>query len=217
MTRVGVVTFPGTCDDRDALRAIGVLGGDAVSLWHGDADLQGVDAVLLPGGFSYGDYLRCGAIARFSPVMSAVADFAAAGGPVLGVCNGFQVLCEAGLLPGVLRPNHGGRFVCRDVDLAVETVSPWTGRRPIGATLSIPVKHHDGAWFVPDGQLAPLVDRGQVLLRYTEDVNGATGRVACVTNEAGNVCGLMPHPEHAVDALLGPIDGRPLLGQLLAA
>jgi len=217
MARVGVVTFPGTCDDRDALRAIGVLGGEPVALWHGEADLKGVDAVLLPGGFSYGDYLRCGAIARFSPVMAAVADFAAGGGPVLGVCNGFQVLCEAGLLPGVLRPNHAGRFVCRDVDLAVEEVSPWTGNRPIGATLSIPVKHHDGAWFVPDGELAPLVDRGQILLRYTEDVNGATGRVACVTNEAGNVCGLMPHPEHAVDELLGPIDGRPLLEQLLAA
>jgi phosphoribosylformylglycinamidine synthase len=217
MARVGVVTFPGTCDDRDALRAIGVLGGEAVPLWHGDADLKGVDAVLLPGGFSYGDYLRCGAIARFSPVMAEVASFAAEGGPVLGVCNGFQVLCEAGLLPGVLRPNHAGRFVCRDVGLAVEEVSPWTGNRPVGTTLSIPVKHHDGAWFVPDGQLEPLVDRGQILLRYTEDVNGATGRVACVTNEAGNVCGLMPHPEHAVDALLGPIDGRPLLQQLLAA
>ena len=215
--RIGVITFPGSLDDVDAARAVRLAGGEPVALWHGDHDLKDVDAVVLPGGFSYGDYLRAGAIAARSPLMQDVVAAAHGGLPVLGICNGFQVLCEAGLLPGVLRPNHGGRFVCRDVDLAVEEVSPWTGNRPIGATLSIPVKHHDGAWFVPDGELEGLVDRGQILLRYTEDVNGATGRVACVTNEAGNVCGLMPHPEHAVDALLGPIDGRSLLEQLLAA
>jgi phosphoribosylformylglycinamidine synthase len=215
--RVGVITFPGTCDDRDALRAVELCGGEPVRLWHGDANLQGVDAVLLPGGFSYGDYLRCGAIARFSPVMGAVAEFAGRGGRVLGICNGFQVLCEAGLLPGVLRPNHGGRFVCADVDLAVETPSAWTGGQAGGATLRIPIKHHDGAWFVPDDDLDRLVAGGQVLLRYAEDVNGATGGVACVRNEAGNVCGLMPHPEHAVDALLGSTDGRPLIDALLAA
>jgi phosphoribosylformylglycinamidine synthase len=215
--RVGVVTFPGTCDDRDALRAIALSGGEPVRLWHGDADLQGVDAVLLPGGFSYGDYLRCGAIARFSPVMGAISAFADRGGRVLGVCNGFQILCEAGLLPGVLRPNHGGRFVCRDVELAVAATSPWTGGRAAGTTLRIPIKHHDGAWFVPDDQLDRLVAGGQVLLRYAQDVNGATGAVACVTNEAGNVCGLMPHPEHAVDELLGSVDGRPLIDALIAA
>ncbi len=215
--RIGVVTFPGSLDDGDARRAVRLAGGEPVALWHADADLHGVDAVVLPGGFSYGDYLRCGAIARFSPVMGAVAEFAGRGGRVLGVCNGFQVLCEAGLLPGVLRPNHGGRFVCADVELAVETPSAWTGRAANGTTLRIPIKHHDGAWFVPDGDLERLVAGGQVLLRYAEDVNGATGGVACVRNEAGNVCGLMPHPEHAVDALLGSTDGRPLIDALLAA
>jgi phosphoribosylformylglycinamidine synthase len=217
VARVGVVTFPGTCDDRDALRAIALCGGEPVPLWHGDADLRGVDAVVLPGGFSYGDYLRCGAIARFSPVMGAVAGFAARGGRVLGICNGFQILCEAGLLPGVLRANHGGRFVCADVQLRVLGESRWLAGRSAGSTLRIPIKHHDGAWFVPEADLHGLFERGQVLLCYADDVNGATGGVACVTNEAGNVCGLMPHPEHAVDELLGSTDGRPLVEALLAA
>jgi phosphoribosylformylglycinamidine synthase len=217
LARVGVITFLGSLDDRDARRAVELVGGDAVALWHGDADLQGVDAVLLPGGFSYGDHLRCGALARFAPIMASVAAFAERGGPVLGICNGFQILCEAGLLPGVLTPNHQRRFVCRDVDLVVERESPWIGNRPSGSTITVPVKHGDGAWFLPEEGLDELEANGQVLLRYAEDVNGATRRVACVTNAAGNVCGLMPHPEHAVDPLLGSIDGQLLVGRLVSA
>jgi len=213
-SRVGVVTFPGTCDDRDALRAVALCGGEPVALWHGERDLRGVDAILLPGGFSYGDYLRCGAIARFAPVMDEVMRFARDGGPVLGVCNGFQVLCEAGLLPGLLRPNHGGRFVCREVGLVVERPSMWLGDRVGGDVLQIPIKHGDGAWYAPAAEVERLADAGRVLLRYAEPVNGASGQVACVASEAGNVCGLMPHPEHAVDPLLGSSDGRVLIGRL---
>ena len=217
MARVGVITFLGSLDDRDALRAVSTVGGTPVPLWHGDTDLQGVDAILLPGGFSYGDHLRCGALARFAPIMGAVAEFAAAGGPVLGICNGFQILCEADLLPGILTPNHGQRFICRDVDLIVEAASPWIGNRPVGDTITVPVKHGDGAWFHPQEGLAALEANGQILLRYSEDINGATDRIACITNAAGNVCGLMPHPEHAVDPLLGSIDGQLLVGRLIAA
>ncbi|MFM7694008.1 MAG: phosphoribosylformylglycinamidine synthase subunit PurQ [Actinomycetota bacterium] len=212
-----MITFLGSLDDRDAQRAVEVVGGEAVPLWHGEADLKGVDAILLPGGFSYGDHLRCGALARFTPIMAAVADFAAQGGPVLGICNGFQILCEAGLLPGVLTPNHTRRFICRDVDLVVQAASPWLGDRPVGASIAVPIKHGDGAWYHPDAGLAELEANGQILLRYAEEVNGATDRIACVTNAAGNVCGLMPHPEHAVDPLLGSIDGRLLVGRLAAA
>jgi phosphoribosylformylglycinamidine synthase I len=212
-----VITFLGSLDDRDAQRAVEVVGGEAVPLWHGEADLRGVDAILLPGGFSYGDHLRCGALARFAPIMAAVADFAAQGGPVLGICNGFQILCEAGLLPGVLTPNHTRRFICRDVDLVVQAESPWLGDRPVGASITVPIKHGDGAWYHPDEGLAELEANGQILLRYAEEVNGATDRIACITNAAGNVCGLMPHPEHAVDPLLGSIDGRLLVGRLAAA
>ena len=217
MARVGVITFLGSLDDRDALRAVSTVGGTPVPLWHGDTDLQGVDAILLPGGFSYGDHLRCGALARFAPIMGAVAEFAAAGGPVLGICNGFQILCEADLLPGILTPNHGQRFICRDVDLIVEAASPWIGDRPVGDTITVPVKHGDGAWFHPQEGLAALEANGQILLRYSEDINGATDRIACITNAAGNVCGLMPHPEHAVDPVLGSIDGQLLVGRLIAA
>ena len=217
MARVGVITFLGSLDDRDALRAVSTVGGTPVPLWHGDTDLQGVDAILLPGGFSYGDHLRCGARARCAPIMGAVAEFAAAGGPVLGICNGFQILCEADLLPGILTPNHGQRFICRDVDLIVEAASPWIGNRPVGDTITVPVKHGDGAWFHPQEGLAELEANGQILLRYSEDINGATDRIACITNAAGNVCGLMPHPEHAVDPLLGSIDGQLLVGRLTAA
>ena len=217
MARVGVITFLGSLDDRDALRAVSTVGGTPVPLWHGDTDLQGVDAILLPGGFSYGDHLRCGALARFAPIMGAVAEFAAAGGPVLGICNGFQILCEADLLPGILTPNHGQRFICRDVDLIVEAASRWIGNRPVGDTITVPVKHGDGAWFHPQEGLAALEANGQILLRYSEDINGATDRIACITNAAGNVCGLMPHPEHAVDPLLGSIDGQLLVGRLTAA
>ena len=214
MTRVGVVTFPGTCDDRDALRALSLVGAEGVRLWHGDDELDGVDGVLVPGGFSYGDYIRCGAIASYAPIMAAVRRFAEAGGPVLGICNGFQVLCESGLLPGVLRPNHHGRFVCRDVDLVVQrSGSPWTSQAEAGTTLCVPIKHHDGAWFAPDDALASL--EPQVLLRYALNPNGATGAVAGISNEAGNVFGLMPHPEHAVDGLVGPLGGRPILTGLV--
>jgi phosphoribosylformylglycinamidine synthase subunit PurQ / glutaminase len=215
--RVGVVTFPGTCDDRDAVRAVELCGAEPVALWHGDNDLRGADAVFLPGGFSYGDYLRCGAIARFSPVMEAVGRHAAAGGPVLGVCNGFQVLCEAGLLPGVLRANHHGRFNCLEAELRIERPSPWTGGRETGELLRIPVKHGDGAWYAPEQMVARLDEAGQILLRYSWDVNGATGRVAGVCNAEGNVFGLMPHPEHAVDAALGSTDGRHVIAGLLSA
>ena len=147
MARVGVITFLGSLDDRDAMRAVGVVGGEAVSLWHGSTDLQGVDAILLPGGFSYGDHLRCGALARFSPIMGAVAEFAAAGGPVLGICNGFQILCEADLLPGILTPNHGQRFICRDVELIVEQESPWIGNRAVGTTITVPEPSASGGGF----------------------------------------------------------------------
>ena len=217
MAKVGVITFLGSLDDRDALRAVSTVGGTPVPLWHGDTDLKGVDAILLPGGFSYGDHLRCGALARFAPIMAAVADFAAAGGPVLGICNGFQILCEADLLPGILTPNHGQRFICRDVDLIVQSASPWIGNRAVGESITVPVKHGDGAWFHPQEGLAELEANGQILLRYSEDINGATDRIACITNAAGNVCGLMPHPEHAVDPVLGSIDGQLLVGRLIAA
>ncbi len=214
--RVGVVTFPGTCDDRDARRAVELCGGVAVTLWHGSNDLDDVDGVFLPGGFSYGDHLRCGALARFSPVMGAISAFAAAGGPVLGVCNGFQVLCEAGLLPGVLRANHHGRFNCLEADLVVERASAWTGAFSAGDTIRVPLKHGEGAWYASDDDLRELEAAGQVLLRYADDVNGATGRVAGVCNAEGNVFGLMPHPEHAVEALIGSTDGRAIVSGVLS-
>ena len=216
--RIGVVTFPGSLDDRDALHAIEAMGGEGVALWHADHDLRKVDAVVLPGGFSYGDYLRCGAIAARAPLMAEVRAFADRGGPVLGICNGFQILCEAGLLPGVLRPNASLSFVCRDVALRVERAdTPFTSRCREGQRLVIPVKHHDGAWFAPADLLAELEERGQILLRYEENPNGAVADVAAVTNEAGNVMGLMPHPEHAVDPLLGSGDGALILASLLDA
>jgi phosphoribosylformylglycinamidine synthase I len=217
---VAVVVFPGSNDDRDAELALEALGADSVLVWHGAAALPDVEAVVLPGGFSYGDYLRCGAIARFSPVMASVADFARRGGPVLGICNGFQILCEAGLLPGVLRPNRSLRFVCRDVSLRVERSSaPFTSRCELGEELVIPVKHGEGCWFAPPELLVSLERAGQVVLRYAADANpnGSTADVAAVCNERGNVMGLMPHPEHAVDPLLGSTDGALILGSLVDA
>lgn len=214
--RVGVTVFPGSCDDRDAARAIELVGAEPVFLWHADADLHGVDAVLVPGGFSYGDYLRPGALAARSPVLHEVARHAAAGGPVLGVCNGFQVLTEAGLLPGVLRTNRTLRFRCEDAELAVERESPWLPGAAAGDTLVIPSKHHDGCYFADAGTIAAMEQRGQVLMRYERNGNGSVGAIACVTNERGNVAGLMPHPEHAVDPLLGSTDGRILLAGMLA-
>ena len=220
---VAVVVFPGSNDDRDAAGALERLGANAPRVWHTDESLpEGTAAVVLPGGFSYGDYLRCGAIARFSPIMRAVAEFAADGGPVLGICNGFQILTEAGLLPGALRPNASLSFVCRDVPLIVERADTlFTGRCVKGQELTIPVKHGDGCWFADEELLAELDAAGQIALRYRPDANpnGAVGDVAGVTNEAGNVFGLMPHPEHAVDAQLGPgsTDGSLILGSLVDA
>jgi len=205
----GVVQFPGSCDERDALAAAGLV-GEARMLWHADDDLDGVDAVVVPGGFSYGDYLRAGALARFSHLMEALAAFAQQGGPVLGICNGFQVLCEAGLLPGALLTNESVRFICRQVELVVESDrSAFTaGMRP-GERLSIPVKHGEGRYFAPDDLLDELTERGQIALRYApgRNPNGSVRDIAAVSNEAGNVFGLMPHPEHAVDALTGSADG----------
>ena len=216
---VAVIAFPGSNDVEDAVLALELLGAEPVVVWHGDAELpDGLGAVVLPGGFSYGDYLRCGAIARFSPAMSAVRHVADEGGLVLGICNGFQILCEAGLLPGVLRPNRQLEFVCRDVRVRVERdATPFTTRCEEGDELTIPVKHGEGSWYAPDDVLAELEARGQVVLRYTEDCNGSVADVAGVTNEQGNVLGLMPHPEHAVDPLLGSADGARILGSLVDA
>ena len=217
--RIAVVTFPGSNDDGDAALAIERLGAEPVRVWHAEATLpDGTVGVVLPGGFSYGDYLRCGAIARFAPVMEAVGLFADRGGPVLGICNGFQILCEAGLLPGVLRLNRQQQFVCADVAITVEsTSSAFAGAWDLGQELVIPIKHGEGNWFGDEELVAALESRGQIAFRYADDVNGAVGRVAGVTNEAGNVLGLMPHPEHAVDPLLGPTGGVPVLEGLLAA
>jgi phosphoribosylformylglycinamidine synthase len=203
----GVVRFPGSCDEVDALQACRRF-ADAELLWHGDRDLKGVDAVVVPGGFSYGDYLRAGAIARFSPVMEAVAEFARTGGPVLGICNGFQVLCEAGLLPGALLVNEELRFLCRQVEVEVEDAcTPFTRACTNGDRLSIPVKHTTGRFYAPD--VDELEANGQVVFRYAEgwNPNGSQNDIAGVRNEAGNVVGLMPHPEHAVDPMTGSEDG----------
>jgi phosphoribosylformylglycinamidine synthase len=216
--RIAVLVFPGSNDDHDAVWALKALGGEPVRVWQAEAELPDVGAVVLPGGFSYGDYLRCGAIARFSPMMKAVAAFAAEGGPVLGICNGFQILCEAGLLPGVLRPNASLSFICRDVVVTVErSDTAFTSRCAPGQRLTIPIKHGEGAWFAPPELLAELETRGQILLRYEDNPNGAIADVAGVTNEAGNVMGLMPHPEHAVDPLLGSGDGALILASMLDA
>jgi phosphoribosylformylglycinamidine synthase subunit PurQ / glutaminase len=208
--------FPGSNDDRDALWALAALEADAIAVWHAETELPELDAVVLPGGFSYGDYLRCGAIARFSPAMDAVARFAELGGLVLGICNGFQILCEAGLLPGVLRPNDSLTFVCRDVRLRVErTDTPFTARCAENQQLVIPVKHGEGCWFADPDLYDTLEARGQIVLRYDETVNGSLHDVAGVVNEDGNVMGLMPHPEHAVDPLLGSADGALILASLV--
>jgi phosphoribosylformylglycinamidine synthase len=218
--RIGVDVSPGANAHRDAALALERLGADVELVWHAEPALPDVASVLLPGGFSYGDYLRCGAIARFSPVMAAVADFAAVGGPVLGVCNGFQILCEAGLLPGILQQNTPRRFVCRDVAVHVERVAaPFTSRCRLGERLVIPVKHGEGRWFAPPELLDELTLNDQIVLRYApgENPNGAIADVAGVSNAAGNVMGLMPHPEHAVDPLLGSADGLGILGSLVDA
>jgi phosphoribosylformylglycinamidine synthase I len=209
----GVLQFPGSCDERDALRACMLAGGEARLVWHEDRELSDIDAVVIPGGFSYGDYLRAGAIARFSPAMETVAEFAAAGGPVLGICNGFQVLCESGLLPGALLRNKELRFICRQVDLIADAASALEGR------LSIPAKHGEGRYYAPEEMLDELEANGQVAFRYAEghNSNGSARNIAGVTNGAGNVLGLMPHPEHAVDPLTGSTDGLRVFEALAAA
>jgi phosphoribosylformylglycinamidine synthase len=209
--KFGVLQFPGSCDEVDAqLAAERVDGAQAVLLWHRDRDLKGCDAIIVPGGFSYGDYLRAGAIARFSPAMESVVDFARGGGLVLGICNGFQVLCEAGLLPGALLPNSNRRFTFRQVDLdVVNADTPFTRACEPGERLSIPAKHSWGRYYAPDDELDAMEATGQVVLRYRpeQNFNGSLRDIAGVTNAAGNVFGLMPHPEHAVDPLTGSDDG----------
>ena len=216
--KVGVITFPGSNDDRDALRAVALMGGEPVPIWHQDSDLRGADAVILPGGFSYGDYLRTGAIARFAPAMAAVRDFAAAGGPVLGVCNGFQILCEAGLLPGAMIRNRGLSFICRWVHVRAED--------PAADVLEVPIKHGEGQFVASPDELARIEERGLVAFRYCApdgsldegfNPNGSTHAIAGLWNEAGNVLGMMPHPEHAVDPDLGPTGGQHVFQWLLTA
>ena len=216
--RVAVVVFPGSNDDRDAALALESLGAEPVLHWHAEPDVPEVGAVVLPGGFSYGDYLRAGAIARFSPAMRAVAELAADGGFVLGICNGFQVLCEAGLLPGVLRANESLSFVCRDVPVRVERNDvPFLAACATGQRLTIPVKHGEGCYFADKDLLARLESEGQLVLRYEDNPNGSVASIAGVANQDGNVFGLMPHPEHAVDPLLGSEDGAVILGSLVDA
>ena len=216
--RVAVVVFPGSNDERDAALALEHLGAEPMLHWHADRELPEVGAVVLPGGFSYGDYLRAGAIARFSPAMQAVADFAADGGSVLGICNGFQVLCEAGLLPGALRPNESRSFVCEDVPLRVERAGvAFLTRCEPGQELTIPIKHGEGCYFADDELLAQLEAGGQIVLRYRDNPNGSVDSIAGVMNAEGNVMGLMPHPEHAVDPLIGSgsTDGALILESLV--
>jgi phosphoribosylformylglycinamidine synthase subunit PurQ / glutaminase len=216
--RTAVIVFPGSNDDRDAALALEGLGAEATLVWHAERELPDVEAVVLPGGFSYGDYLRCGAIARFAPVMEAVSAFAEDGGLVLGICNGFQVLCEAGLLPGTLRPNASLEFVCRDVELRLERAdTAFTSRAEPSQTLTIPIKHGEGCYFADDELLAELERNGQVVLRYEQNPNGSVAGIAGVVNQRDNVFGLMPHPEHAVDPLLGSTDGALVLGSLVDA
>jgi phosphoribosylformylglycinamidine synthase I len=217
-SRVGIVTFPGSLDDTDASRAVALAGGVPVPLWHGDRDLRGVDAVILPGGFSYGDYLRCGAIARFAPVMAELIPAARAGLPVLGICNGFQILCEAHLLPGALTRNAGLRFVNRAVRIRIETdQTRWTSQYAPGQEVTVVLKSGEGCYVADQGTLAELAATGRVVASYCDaSPNGSVAGIAGVANPAGNVVGLMPHPEHAVDSLTGPgTDGLNFFASIL--
>ena len=225
--RVGVVVFPGSNCDRDAIAAAALAGTDAFPVWHEATDLEGADLVIVPGGFAYGDYLRCGAMARHSPVMAAVRRFAEAGGPVLGICNGFQVLCESGLLPGALVRNRGLHFVCEFLHVRVERAeAPFLSRARAGQVLRLPVKHGEGCYVAAPEELARLEADGRVVLRYCDaagetraaaNPNGAVANIAGICNARGNVMGLMPHPEHAVEAAIGGSDGRTILGSLVDA
>jgi phosphoribosylformylglycinamidine synthase I len=217
-TKIGVVQFPGSNCELDVVEAVRSLGGEAEVLWHGDAHLGAVDAVVLPGGFAHGDYLRPGAIARFSPVMGAVTDFARAGGPVVGICNGFQVLAEAGLVPGALQKNRGLKFLCRMAELRVETTdSVLTRGAEVGAVLRIPINHFEGNYTCDDATLARLRDEDRIVLTYVDNPNGSVADIAGVCNEGRNVVGLMPHPERACNELLGSTDGAVLLRSLVDA
>ncbi|WGT47774.1 phosphoribosylformylglycinamidine synthase subunit PurQ [Tessaracoccus lacteus] len=217
MTRVGVVTFPGSLDDHDALRAVQLSGAEAVPLWHGSDSIEGVDAIVLPGGFSYGDYLRCGAIARFSPVMGTVIDAAKKGMPVLGICNGFQLLCEAHLLPGAMIRNAGQKFICRDERLRVETIdTTWTCAFEKGQEITIALKNGEGNYQASSETLKQLEDSDRVVFRYLDNPNGSANDIAGITNERGNVVGLMPHPEHNVEELTGSsLDGKAFFDSVL--
>ena len=216
MSKVGIVLFPGSNCERDVAKAMGDLGAEPVIVWHGDTDLPDVDIVVLPGGFAHGDYLRTGALARFSPIMDAVADHAQRGGLLIGICNGFQVLCEAGLLPGALRKNSGLRFLCKWVDLKVErNDSPFSRAADPGQILRIPINHFEGNWYCEPDEFENLVANGQILLRYVDNPNGSFESVAGITNATGNVFGLMPHPERACELLLGSADGAVIFRSML--
>lgn len=218
--KVGVVTFPGSLDDHDAARAVRAVGAEAVALWHGDSELHDVDAIILPGGFSYGDYLRCGAISRFAPVMTSIIERANDGMPVLGICNGFQILCESHLLPGALTHNQGLHFLCTDQRLTIEnTTTAWTNDFTAGQEITIPLKNGEGSFQCDDATLAQLESEGRVVARYVGvNPNGSRNLIAGITNARGNVVGLMPHPEHAIDPLTGPsADGLPFFTSVLKA
>ena len=215
--RIGVTVFPGSNCDQDALHAVGLMGAEPVELWHADADLKGSDAVIVPGGFSYGDYLRPGAIARFAAVMGSLEEFAKGGGPIIGVCNGFQVLCEAHLLPGALLQNTHMRFACDRVRVRVETTeTPWTSGCKVGEELTLPIAHNEGNYFADPETLAQLEDENRVVLRYLENPNGSANDIAGVCSEGRNVVGVMPHPERVSDPVLGSDEGMRILRSVLA-
>ncbi|MEA2499494.1 MAG: phosphoribosylformylglycinamidine synthase subunit PurQ / glutaminase [Actinomycetota bacterium] len=214
--RVGIVVFPGSNCEQDCFRALRKLGAEPEMVWHGDTKLPEVDVVVLPGGFAHGDYLRTGAVAQFSPIMEAVRAHADAGGLVIGICNGFQILCEAGMLPGALRKNAGLKFICKWIDLRVDnSETAFTSRAKEGDILRIPINHFEGNWYADEATLARMKERGQIVLRYADNPNGSLDDVAGIVNETGNVFGLMPHPERAVEGLLGSEDGRTILESIL--